>query len=300
MKKNNLIYIIVITILLYSCGNSTNNESNENKDVEWNGSWNYEWDGGTTNGGTPIWASYVLTIDGENCTLEADGYQLGCHLNCRGENNGEEYVVFYKNVIDDFDMSCGNYDKTEPLFTLTEKNGFLIIKESQLSFSEDILEVVFEKSNNNNTSNTEINNKTTDPIELIRERFKIINDEISSYTIKNVSIENGSEGGEITAFYDDGELRKITSLTGGSMGYFTSEYYFWNGELFFLYHVDNYYDPDKPMSGDVVEKIESRYYINNSKIIKWLDNDKKEVSSSKFSDKEKTINKSVSYLKSEL
>ncbi len=293
MKKNNLVFIIII-ILLYSCGSSTNNE---NKKTEWNGTWEYLWDGGANVGGTPIWASYVLTIDGENSKLELDGYQLGCHLSCRGDDKGVEYVIFYKEVIDDLDISCNDFDKTEPLIILIEKNGFLKIKESQLYFPEDIAEIVFEKLEGNTTSNTEKDNKTTDPIELIRERFKIINDEISSYTTKSVTLEI-SEGQDIIGYYDDGELKKITTKAYGSMGVFTSEYYFWDGELFFLYSIDNYYD--EPMSGNVVEKIENRYYIKNSKIIKWLDSDKNKVSSSEYSDAENNINESVSSLKSEL
>ncbi len=70
-------------ILLYSCGNLSNNENNTNKEVAWSETWEYYWDGGENVGGTPICASYVLTIDGEDCKLEADGYQLGCHLCCR-------------------------------------------------------------------------------------------------------------------------------------------------------------------------------------------------------------------------
>ncbi len=299
MKKNNLVFIIAITILLYSCGNSSNNENNENKEIDWSGSWEYFWDGGENVGGTPIWASYVLTIDGEDCKIEADGYQLGCHLSCRGEDKGAEYVIFYKNVIDDLDISCDDFDKTEPLIILTEKNGFLKIKESQLYFPEDISEIVFERTDVNTTSNTEANNKTTDPIELIRERFKIINDNISSYSTKSASIEQ-SEGGDIIGYYDGSDLKKIAVKGYGSMGYFTFEYYFWDGELFFLFETDNYYDIDEPMSGEVTQKIERRYYINNSKIIKWLDNDKKEVSSSEFKEAEESINERVISLKSEL
>jgi len=298
MKKNNLIYLIILTVLFYSCNNSTNNESNENKEIDWNGTWSFDYSDGETAGGTPIWASFVLTIKGEDCKIEADGYQLGCHLSCRGEVKGNEYLFFYKNVIDDLDISCGDFDKTEPLFVLSEKNGFLLLKESQLYFSDDISKVVFEKKDNGISDNLK-ENTTTDPIELIRERFKIVNDNISSYSTKSASIEQ-SEGGDIIGYYDGSDLKKIAVKGYGSMGYFTSEYYFWNGELFFLFETDNYYDIDDPMSGEVTQKIERRYYIENSKIIKWLDNDKKEVSSSKFSDMEKNINERVSSLKSDL
>ncbi len=295
MKKIYLVFIIAITILLYSCGNSSNkenkenSENTENKEVKWNGTWEYS----MSEDDTPIWVRYAISIDGEDCKIEADGFSFGCYLNCRGEVKGDEYVFFYKNEPADADNICYEFDKTEPLIILTEKNGFLIVKESQLYCLGNKSKVVFEKANTNTTSNTE-----TDPIVLIKERFKIINDNVASYSKKSKRLEEG-EGGDVIGYYEGNDLKKMAVKGYGSMGFFTFEYYFWDGELFFLFETENYYDVDDP-GGKVDQKIERRYYFNNSKIIKWLDNDKKEVESSKFKEEEEKINERVISLKSEL
>jgi len=61
------------------------------------------------------------------------------------------------------------------------------------------------------------------------------------------------------------------------MGKAVEEYYLWNGQLIFVFRTDHNYD--KPMSGKVINKTESRFYFKDDKLIKWLGGDGKEVAS---------------------
>lgn len=283
--NRNVFFVLAITILLYSCGSSSNSE---NKEIEWNGTWNYSFDGGTTNGGTGIFADYILTIDGENCKLEADGYQLGCHLNLRGQNDVTEFKLFYKSVADDLEVGCSNFDKTEPILVLTEKNGFLIIKESQLGFSEDLTKIVFEKSENGSSTTSE---STTDPIELIKERFKTINDNASTYKDKSVDITDmSSEGGILTFYSKDNKIMKMNLKLAFEMGNSSTEYYFWDNELFFIYDkIENYDMPMYIEGSKVKETLENRYYFKDDKLIKWLDTNKNEKSATEMNEKSQKL-----------
>jgi len=271
MKKN-IFLVFIVTIFLFGCGGT------ESKKIDWNGTWNYSYSGGTTNSGVTVYAEYVLIIDGENCNFKADGYQLGCNLTCRGEEKDGEFKLFYKSEGDsDLGFTCGdNFDKTEPIIVLTEKNGFLTIKESQFVFSDDLSKVVFQKSEGNSTNNS--TKTTTDPIELIRERFKTINDNSSSYKTKKIVVSEESEGGDLTAYYDNEQLKKVVIEFMHEMGKSTEEYYFWDNQLFFVYINKSEYDRPMYVDGAVVkEKKEDRYYYENEKLIKWLDTDKNEV-----------------------
>jgi len=278
MKNISIHLIIVIAFLINGCGITTNKDS---KEIDWNGTWRYSWDGGANYGGTPIFASYILTIKDGVCSIEAVGYQLDCHLECRGEINGSEYLLFYKSVVDNQDFSCNQFDKTEPLIVLIEKNGFLKIKETQLAFSEDITKIVFEKKDENLAEPV---TTPKDPIELIRERFKHINDNISSYIVKKVdSPEMSTEGGELTFYSKENTIMKMTLQLYGEMGNKATDYYYFDNELFFIYDkLENYDNPIYIEGSKVEETLENRYYFENNKLIKWLDTNKKEQNPTKM------------------
>ncbi len=143
MKKTYLIFGLIFLFAGYwGCGTSTDDKT---KEINWDGTWIYVSGGGETAGGTAIWAGWAITIDGDNCSIEANGYQLSYNITCRGEKKGNEYVIFYKQIVDG-EQLIGDFDKTEPLIVLTEKNGFLITKNTQLTFLEpDISKIVFER-----------------------------------------------------------------------------------------------------------------------------------------------------------
>ena len=55
----------------------------------------------------------------------------------------------------------------------------------------------------------------------------------------------------------------------------TATHLAWNGKLIFVFHQEEQYD--KPLSGKVTSKKENRYYFDNDKLIKWIDENGKEV-----------------------
>jgi hypothetical protein len=84
-----------------------------------------------------------------------------------------------------------------------------------------------------------------------------------------------AEGGELTAYFLDQSLRKLTAKFYGESGQALEEYYFWDGRLFFVLRVESHYD--KPLSGNVKNKSEERFYFADDALIRWLDPGKKEV-----------------------
>jgi hypothetical protein len=73
----------------------------------------------------------------------------------------------------------------------------------------------------------------------------------------------------------------------GSIGGQTSEYYFSNGQLCFVYIVGYRYD--KPMSGHIIERIINRYYFHNRRLIRWVDEHGKSRDKSLNAEKAKQI-----------
>jgi hypothetical protein len=82
-----------------------------------------------------------------------------------------------------------------------------------------------------------------------------------------------AEGGEMTAYFKDSSVRKLSAKFLGETGKALEEYYFWNSELIFVLRVESHYT--KPMSGVVKTKTEDRFYFADGKLIQWLGVDKK-------------------------
>ncbi len=81
-------------------------------------------------------------------------------------------------------------------------------------------------------------------------------------------------------YYENNELKKAVVKFDGHQEDQVSEYYFWNNSLFFVYKTKVYYS--KPKSSDDFAKsnketAENRFYFQNDKLIRWLDNDKNQV-----------------------
>jgi len=119
--------------------------------------------------------------------------------------------------------------------------------------------------------------QTNDPIESIRQHYASINQSAPRYRRVKKELSGFSpEGGELVAYFHGPSVLKMVATFFGESGRAVEEYYFWNGQLIFVLSTDNRYD--KPF-GKVVRKNETRLYFKDDKLIRWLNEDGKEVAS---------------------
>ena len=112
--------------------------------------------------------------------------------------------------------------------------------------------------------------RATDVVSVIRQRQQTIDRSLTSYkTIKKELRGFSAEGGDLTAYLDGKTIRKITATYLGETGRALEHYYYWEGELQFVYRKDDRYDA--PMTGKVVRTAESRFYFHRGKLIQWRD-----------------------------
>ena len=117
--------------------------------------------------------------------------------------------------------------------------------------------------------------QTDNAIESIRQQYASINQNAPRYRrVKKNLAGYSAEGGEMVAYLHGPSVMKIVATFFGETGRAVEEYYFWNGQLIFVFQTDNRYD--KPF-GKVVRKIENRFYFKDGKMIRWLDESGKEV-----------------------
>lgn len=115
-----------------------------------------------------------------------------------------------------------------------------------------------------------------DPIQVIRQRFGQINGNLARYRkVKKELSGFSAEGGQMVAYFHGPSIVKIATTYFGEMGKATEEYYYWEGKLIFVFRTDHQYD--KPLSGKVVQKTENRFYFKGDKLIRWLDENSKQV-----------------------
>lgn len=128
-------------------------------------------------------------------------------------------------------------------------------------------------------------------IKDIRGKYAEIRANLKCYSTTMMEIWGEStEGGQATAYYDNGDLKLIEVLWLGETGKNQIEYYFNDGKLIFAFDQD--FDYNRPIywddktakeNGDneafdpkKTAVKEDRYYFYNEKLFLWLDNDKKE------------------------
>jgi hypothetical protein len=113
----------------------------------------------------------------------------------------------------------------------------------------------------------------------IREQFKNTNANLNGYELLQKDIYTEStEGGLIKLYVSEGETVMMHCEFYGEGGNLMEEFYFWNGQLYFVYTVQELYDRPIYMEGSQVsEKNENRYYFDNGKMIRWLDEKKQKV-----------------------
>ena len=113
-------------------------------------------------------------------------------------------------------------------------------------------------------------------VKTIRARYAEIEGSLKSCKeVKRDLPGESAEGGELTAYFKDSSLRKLSAEFFGETGKALEEYYFWENQLIFVFRVTSHYT--KPMSGVVKTKTEERFYFADGKMIQWLDPQRKDV-----------------------
>jgi asparagine N-glycosylation enzyme membrane subunit Stt3 len=114
-----------------------------------------------------------------------------------------------------------------------------------------------------------------DSISFIRARYTAINKNLAKYRALKKELSGFStEGGELTAYFDGPRLVKIATTNNGETNSFFEEFYYSNDELIFVYRKQEIYD--EPMS-KVVKTKESRFYFSGGKLIRWINENGKQV-----------------------
>ncbi|MGI4870268.1 MAG: hypothetical protein ACRYFX_03710 [Janthinobacterium lividum] len=131
-------------------------------------------------------------------------------------------------------------------------------------------------------------------VAAIRVEYQRIWSSRSTYKTRSVDLPDelteGGEGGEGIAYYENKSLKLLAVARYWETGKLETQYYYKNGQLFFAlnllysYNRPFYYDKKAAReSGDTeafdLKKAvikEDRYYLQNGKLIRWLDHTKKE------------------------
>jgi hypothetical protein len=117
-----------------------------------------------------------------------------------------------------------------------------------------------------------------DSISSIRQRYAAINKNLAKYRLVKKELSGFStEGGELTAYFDGTEIVKIAATFNGETNSWFEEFYYRNGRLMFVFRKQEIYDA--PMN-KVVKTKENRFYFNNDELIRWINENGKEVAAS--------------------
>ncbi len=126
----------------------------------------------------------------------------------------------------------------------------------------------------------------------IRNKYAEIHSHLKSYQIKKTEISGEStEGGALTAYFDNTLIRLIIGEYFGETGKRVIEYYYFNQHLIFIYDMTLSYN--RPINMDSASatalgdtewyvpsksiKKEERFYFKNDRLIRWLDNSNQPV-----------------------
>jgi hypothetical protein len=125
-------------------------------------------------------------------------------------------------------------------------------------------------------------------IQAIRQHTATINRSAAKYRkVKKDLSGFSAEGGQMIAYFDGPNVTKIAARFYGESGRASEEYYYWDGRLIFVLRTD--YGYSKPSSGKVMRTEVSRFYFNDDKLIRWIDEGGKQVAplTSEFAAKQK-------------
>lgn len=110
----------------------------------------------------------------------------------------------------------------------------------------------------------------------IRRRYASINKSLSKYRVVKKELSGFStEGGELTAYFEGTAIVKIAAAYQGETGRAFEEFYYSNGKLIFVFRKEETYD--RPLSGKVVRTRENRFYFSDGELIKWVNENAKQV-----------------------
>jgi hypothetical protein len=126
----------------------------------------------------------------------------------------------------------------------------------------------------------------------IRQQYRLIHQQLPKLKVSEFDAGLlATEGVEAKAFRDlKGELKLIRTISYGEMGKLLSEYYFQNKQLVFVLVIDQRYNAPMyldekaakelgiaPFDSNKTVVTEDRYYFNQDRLIRWLDNKKRSI-----------------------
>ena len=121
------------------------------------------------------------------------------------------------------------------------------------------------------------NAQPQDPVQAIRQQYANINRKTAKYRkVKKELLGFSAEGGELVAYFSGPSIVKISATFYGEMGRATDEFYYWDDKLIFAFRKHSHYRT--PLTGKVVRITENRYYFKDDKLIRWIGEDGKQVS----------------------
>jgi len=132
---------------------------------------------------------------------------------------------------------------------------------------------------------TSLGQTKNDKVRNIRDKFRTINSE-AGYLTKMLTNEQFLEhmtdgGGHLTGYFKNGQIKKIIEWIGLSYCVRTFEYYFWDGQLIFVYEKEEdfpYIEATGSLDHTKLElAFEGRYYFDNGKLIETKVTGKKRI-----------------------
>jgi opacity protein-like surface antigen len=107
-------------------------------------------------------------------------------------------------------------------------------------------------------------------IQSIRQSYAAINRKQARYRkVKKELSGFSAEGGVLIAYFDGPNIVKMLATYYGEMGRTNEEFYYRDGTLIFVLRTELNYN--RPLSGKVVSRKLSRFYFNEDKLIRWID-----------------------------
>lgn len=127
----------------------------------------------------------------------------------------------------------------------------------------------------------------TDAIQDIRTKFATINQmefqEVLALKNEQFLAQIPDGGGQLTAYFQDGQMYKLVEWIGLSMGQRVTEYYFWEGDLFFVFQLEKRFGFDEEAGAIDYDQLEEvfagRYYLGEGQIIKVLQKGQQQMGS---------------------
>jgi hypothetical protein len=119
--------------------------------------------------------------------------------------------------------------------------------------------------------------QSPDPIQTIRQQYAAINRGAARYKkVQKELLGFSAEGGVLVAYLSGPSIVKISATFYGEIGRATDEFYYSNDKLIFVYRKHLHYSGQ--LTGKVVRTTENRYYFKDDKLIRWIGEDGKQVS----------------------